>query len=108
MLLLDEPFSALDLLTREAFDTELERLWMERRPTLLLVTHSVAEAVLLADRIVVLGARPGTVVADLAVPLAHPRGTDVMAQPPARAVAAAIRDALSRAHDPDLAGWVAS
>ena len=84
VLLLDEPFSALDLLTREAFDTELERLWMERRPTLLLVTHSVAEAVLLADRIVVLGARPGTVVADLAVPLAHPRGADVMAQPPAR------------------------
>lgn len=108
VLLLDEPFSALDLLTREAFDTELERLWMERRPTLLLVTHSVAEAVLLADRIVVLGARPGTVVADLAVPLTHPRGTDVMAQRPALAVAAAIRGALSRAHDPELAGWVAS
>ena len=105
VLLLDEPFSALDLLTREAFDTELERLWMQRRPTLLLVTHSVAEAVLLADRIVVLGPRPGSVVADLAVPLAHPRVTDVLADAAAASVTVAVRDALAAAPDAALGAW---
>ena len=73
VLLLDEPFSALDALSRERFDLELLRLWERAAPTIVLVTHSIAEAIVVADRIVVLSQRPGRVVADIPVELARPR-----------------------------------
>jgi len=73
VLLLDEPFSALDAVLRAQLQAELLRLWGEDRPTLLLVTHDLDEAVLLADEVVVLGGRPGRIVSRLAITLPRPR-----------------------------------
>jgi sulfonate transport system ATP-binding protein len=76
VLLLDEPFSALDALTRQSFQEELVALWERDRPTMLLVTHDLDEALFLADRVVVLGGQPGRVRLDLSVPLPRPRPRD--------------------------------
>lgn len=73
ILLLDEPFGALDALTRERMATELMRIWGAQRVTVVMVTHSISEAVLVSDRILVLGPRPGTVKLDLSNSLARPR-----------------------------------
>ncbi len=73
LLLLDEPFAALDEITRFALNDDLLQLWETRRPTVLFVTHSVFESVYLSTRIAVMSARPGQIVADLPVGLPHPR-----------------------------------
>ncbi|MDT8898552.1 MAG: ABC transporter ATP-binding protein [Thermanaerothrix sp.] len=77
LLLLDEPFGALDALTRERMGAELLHLWQSQRKTVLMVTHSISEALLLADRVLVFTPRPGRVSLDLTVPLPRPRSDDL-------------------------------
>jgi len=77
LLLLDEPFGSLDALTRERMWAELSHIWQVRQKTVLMVTHSIGEALFLADRVLVLTARPGRVKLDLKVDLPRPRADDV-------------------------------
>jgi len=97
VLLLDEPFGALDALTRERMALELLRIWRARRKTVVMVTHSVPEAVFLADRVLVLGPRPASVVAQVEVDLPRPRTAEVMGTVSFAAPARQIREALNRA-----------
>lgn len=80
-LLMDEPFSALDALSRDEMSYELLRIWGERPKTVLFITHSIQEAVLLADRVIVMTPRPGSIARILDVPLGRPRSIDTQTNP---------------------------
>ncbi|QKC96089.1 ABC transporter ATP-binding protein [Mesorhizobium sp. NZP2298] len=106
MLLLDEPFGALDALTRAAMQRWLEQMWRHHRWTALLITHDVREAVFLSDRIYVLSARPARVLREIRVPLPRPRDPIGAAAQQASALEAEILDILlnpqpSKGHDHD-------
>jgi NitT/TauT family transport system ATP-binding protein len=101
VLLLDEPFSALDALTRERFDIELMKVWERTATTVLLVTHSIPEAVLLADRTIVLSLRPGRIVGEVPSPLGRPRSLRDLASRELAEAAARIRELLGLPGDPD-------
>lgn len=94
LLLLDEPFGSLDALTRERMWGELSRIWQARQKTVLMVTHSISEALFLADRVLVLTQRPGTVRLDLAVDLPRPRRDEMRYTPGFGALARRLKEAI--------------
>lgn len=94
LLLLDEPFGALDALTRERMNLELQRIWLLRRPTVVMVTHSIAEAVFLADRVLVMEGPPGHISREIAVDLPRPRTLRMMAHERFATLAGQVRQAI--------------
>jgi len=98
ILLMDEPFSALDALTRDEMSFELLRICSERPKTVVFVTHSIQEALLLSDRIVVMSARPGRVSQIIDVPLAHPRTLQTLTDPVFTRMANEIREQVFTRH----------
>ena len=100
ILLLDEPFGALDEITRQRLNEELSRLWQEDRWTGLFVTHNVSEAVFLSQRVLVLSARPGRLLADIPIPFLYPRSPYLRSAPEFIRLANGISRQLARADDP--------
>ncbi|WP_285411257.1 ABC transporter ATP-binding protein [Variovorax sp. efr-133-TYG-130] len=97
ILLMDEPFGALDAMTRERMNLELQRIWMESGKTVVLITHSIPEAVFLGDRVFVMSPRPGTLERVLPIDLPRPRAMDVMSHPAFAAASLSIRERFSHA-----------
>jgi NitT/TauT family transport system ATP-binding protein len=94
LLLMDEPFSALDAFTRDRLNLELLRVWETTKKTVLFVTHNMAEAVFLADRVLVMAPRPGRVVADIPIELPRPRTADLSTSPELVRYIAEIREQM--------------
>src|SRR2546426_10076063 len=97
LLMLDEPFASLDMFTREELWLVLQDLWLARKPTVILVTHDLREAGFLADRLLVMSARPGRIVAERVVGLPRPRTLHVTYQPSSASLVHARREHISSA-----------
>ncbi|MBN9076749.1 MAG: ABC transporter [Rhizobiales bacterium 65-79] len=98
LLLMDEPFAALDAMTRENMNIELQRIWAANRKTVLFVTHGIPESVFLSDRVVVMSARPGRIARIVDIPFARPRKPELFATPGFAEVVAQIRSVFDEAH----------
>ncbi len=97
LLMLDEPFGALDMFTREELWLALQDLWLARRPTVILVTHDLREAVFLSDRVLVMCARPGRIILDRKVASVRPRALSSTYGPESVALVQELRDQISAA-----------
>ena len=97
LLMLDEPFASLDMFTREELWLALQDLWLARKPTVILVTHDLREAVFLADRVLVMSARPGRIIAERVVSLPRPRNLDSTYEPYSVALVHELREHISAA-----------
>lgn len=97
MLLMDEPFAALDAMSREALTLELQRIWSVHRKSVLFITHSIQEAVFLADRVLVMSPSPGTIIDELPIPLPRPRTLDTLNDPQFTALCHHLRRHFSHA-----------
>jgi NitT/TauT family transport system ATP-binding protein len=94
LLLMDEPFGALDALTRDRMNTLLNRVWREHLCTVVLVTHSIEEAVFLAERVIVMTPRPGTIAAEIKIPFGKTRSSDLRTRAAFQEKLAEVRAAL--------------
>ena len=99
LLLMDEPFGALDAMTRETMNAELQRIWMERRKSVLLITHSISEAVYLADRVLIMSPRPGRITDEVVVDLPRPRTLDMVESVAFSKLASRVRRSLNAVGD---------
>jgi NitT/TauT family transport system ATP-binding protein len=97
LLMLDEPFASLDMFTREELWMALQDLWLARRPTVILVTHDLREAVFLADRVLVMSARPGRIIAERTIDLPRPRALAVTYEPFSVALLQELREHIGAA-----------
>lgn len=97
LLLMDEPFAALDALSREHLTQELQRIWSVDAKSVLFITHSIPEALFLADRVLVMSARPGRIVEDLRIDLPRPRTLDTLDAPEFTALARRLREHFTHA-----------
>jgi NitT/TauT family transport system ATP-binding protein len=100
ILLMDEPFSALDALTRDEISVELQNIWSEHSKTVLFVTHSIREAVFLSDRVVVMGLAPGRIIEEFAIDIERPRTLAIETDPHFNGLIHEIRESISRGRTP--------
>jgi NitT/TauT family transport system ATP-binding protein len=98
ILLMDEPFSALDAITRDEMGVELLRIWQANRKTVIFVTHSIREAAFLSDRVLVMGRRPATIVDDLVIDLPRPRHIAMMEDEAFNRLVRYLRKAIEASH----------
>jgi NitT/TauT family transport system ATP-binding protein len=96
-ILMDEPFGALDAMTRDQMNLETQRLWMQKGFTLLLVTHSISEAVFLADRVVLMSPRPGRIDTIVPVPFERPRSIGLQTSEAFQAIVRTLHNRLGSA-----------
>jgi len=97
LLMLDEPFGALDIFTREDLWAVLQDVWMARRPTVILVTHDLREAVYLADRVLCMSARPGRIIAETTIPFPRTRDLALTYTPEFQTLVAGLREQIDAA-----------
>jgi NitT/TauT family transport system ATP-binding protein len=100
ILLMDEPFSALDAITRDEMNEALLDIWQRYTKTALFVTHSIREAALLADRVLVMAHRPSQIIDDVKIPFARPRTTEIADHPEFVKICSHLRDLIERGHKP--------